>query len=177
MSQPEINYKYSVGCIFLPFVWAVNAVWFFKEAFMKPPFDEQKQIKKYLNPLGTCPTADDARKRASRASEEVGEQREASVVLSLAVSECSRATGDYSLHSTRSCGAAAKLTSLSECLFQFPVFYTFSLHSIPDVVMSGAGALAWAVVLISWALMFQSRRVAWGATGEALSFVLPLGRA
>ncbi|XP_061727828.1 gamma-secretase subunit pen-2 [Cydia pomonella] len=86
------RWYFKVGCLFLPFVWAVNAVWFFKEAFTKPPFDEQKQIKRY-------------------------------------------------------------------------------------VVMSGLGALAWAVGLISWALIFQARRVAWGTTGEALSFVLPLGRA
>ncbi|GBP57336.1 Gamma-secretase subunit pen-2 [Eumeta japonica] len=39
---------FSVGCLLLPFVWAVNAVWFFKEAFMKPPFEEQQQIKKYV---------------------------------------------------------------------------------------------------------------------------------
>lgn len=30
----------------LPFMWAINAVWFFKEAFTKPPFEEQEQIKK-----------------------------------------------------------------------------------------------------------------------------------
>ena len=29
----------------LPFVWLVNAVWFFNEAFRKPVYDEQKQIK------------------------------------------------------------------------------------------------------------------------------------
>ncbi|KAL0809459.1 hypothetical protein ABMA28_011632 [Loxostege sticticalis] len=42
------RWYFKVGCLFLPFVWAVNAVWFFKEAFMKPPYDEQKQIKKYV---------------------------------------------------------------------------------------------------------------------------------
>ncbi|CAH4034106.1 gamma-secretase subunit pen-2 [Pieris brassicae] len=41
------NY-FKVGCVFLPFVWAVNAVWFFNDAFKKPPFDEQKEIKKYV---------------------------------------------------------------------------------------------------------------------------------
>ncbi|XP_050663964.1 gamma-secretase subunit pen-2 [Leptidea sinapis] len=41
------NY-FRVGCILLPFVWAVNAVWFFKEAFVNPPFDEQKDIKRYV---------------------------------------------------------------------------------------------------------------------------------
>ncbi|XP_068621989.1 gamma-secretase subunit pen-2 [Battus philenor] len=42
------RWYFKVGCVLLPFVWAVNAVWFFKEAFVKPPYDEQKQIKKYV---------------------------------------------------------------------------------------------------------------------------------
>lgn len=36
----------TVGCLLLPFVWAVNAVWFFREAFIKPQYEEQKEIKK-----------------------------------------------------------------------------------------------------------------------------------
>ncbi|XP_030029772.1 gamma-secretase subunit pen-2 isoform X2 [Manduca sexta] len=80
------------GCMFLPFVWAVNAVWFFKEAFVKPPYDEQKQIKKY-------------------------------------------------------------------------------------VVMSVVGATTWIVVLTVWVIIFQLQRVAWGEVGDALSFIVPLGRA
>lgn len=35
-----------MGFLFLPFLWAVNTVWFFKEAFFKAPYNEQKQIKK-----------------------------------------------------------------------------------------------------------------------------------
>ncbi|XP_063836634.1 gamma-secretase subunit pen-2 [Ostrinia nubilalis] len=42
------RWYFKVGCLLLPFVWAVNAVWFFKEAFVKPPYDEQKQIRKYV---------------------------------------------------------------------------------------------------------------------------------
>lgn len=34
------------GFAFLPFLWAVNAIWFFPEAFRRPEYDEQKQIKK-----------------------------------------------------------------------------------------------------------------------------------
>lgn len=34
-----------MGFALLPFVWAVNAVWFFSDAFRKPPFNEQRQIK------------------------------------------------------------------------------------------------------------------------------------
>ncbi|XP_013195647.1 gamma-secretase subunit pen-2 [Amyelois transitella] len=86
------RWYFKVGCVFLPFVWAVNAVWFFREAFVKPPYDEQKQIKKY-------------------------------------------------------------------------------------VVMSGAGAVIWGVALAAWVTVFQLNRVSWGATGDALSFIVPLGRA
>ncbi|XP_045457927.1 gamma-secretase subunit pen-2 [Melitaea cinxia] len=86
------RWYFKVGLVLLPFVWAVNAIWFFKEAFIRPPFEEQRQIKKY-------------------------------------------------------------------------------------VIMSGAGAITWAVVLISWAVVFQLQRVSWGSTGDALSFIVPLGRA
>uniref|UniRef100_A0A8C2WEH7 Gamma-secretase subunit PEN-2 n=1 Tax=Cyclopterus lumpus TaxID=8103 RepID=A0A8C2WEH7_CYCLU len=37
---------YLGGYAFLPFLWLVNVVWFFKEAFMKPVYTEQLQIKK-----------------------------------------------------------------------------------------------------------------------------------
>ncbi|RVE52238.1 hypothetical protein evm_003157 [Chilo suppressalis] len=86
------RWYFKVGCMFLPFVWAVNAIWFFKEAFIKSPFEEQKQIKKY-------------------------------------------------------------------------------------VLMSAGGALVWATALIVWVTIFQLRRASWGATGDALSFIVPLGRA
>jgi hypothetical protein len=34
------------GFAFLPFLWCVNAIWFFAEAFRKPPYEEQREIKK-----------------------------------------------------------------------------------------------------------------------------------
>lgn len=36
------------GFAFLPFLWAVNAVWFFKEAFVKEAYPEQATIKKLV---------------------------------------------------------------------------------------------------------------------------------
>lgn len=33
------------GFAFLPFLWLVNVVWFFREAFLKPAYTEQLQIK------------------------------------------------------------------------------------------------------------------------------------
>lgn len=45
----ELCRKYFIiGCFALPFMWFINFVWFFKEAFIRPTFDEQKQLKKYL---------------------------------------------------------------------------------------------------------------------------------
>jgi len=79
------------GFAFLPFVWAINAVWFYKEAFMTPPYAEQQDIKKY-------------------------------------------------------------------------------------VIRSGLGAILWAAALIAWNIVFQTNRVAWGETGDDLSFVIPQGR-
>ncbi|NXK93686.1 PEN2 secretase, partial [Formicarius rufipectus] len=34
------------GFLLLPFLWVVNVVWFFREAFVAPPFGEQPQIKR-----------------------------------------------------------------------------------------------------------------------------------
>ncbi|XP_076137336.1 gamma-secretase subunit PEN-2 isoform X2 [Alosa pseudoharengus] len=36
---------YLGGFAFLPFLWLVNVVWFFREAFVKPTYNEQLQIK------------------------------------------------------------------------------------------------------------------------------------
>lgn len=36
----------TVGFAFLPFIWAVNSIWFFDEAFRKPAYDEQKSIRR-----------------------------------------------------------------------------------------------------------------------------------
>jgi len=38
-----------LGFAFLPFLWAINAVWFFKEAFLrKPEFPEQNELKRIV---------------------------------------------------------------------------------------------------------------------------------
>lgn len=36
------------GFALLPFLWLVNAVWFAREAFVVPAYEEQSQIKKYV---------------------------------------------------------------------------------------------------------------------------------
>ncbi|XP_033757803.1 gamma-secretase subunit PEN-2-like [Pecten maximus] len=41
--------KYYIGGFaMLPFLWFVNSVWFFKEAFIHPSYNEQKQIRTYV---------------------------------------------------------------------------------------------------------------------------------
>lgn len=45
--QMKINLIiFAAGFVFLPFVWVINVVWFFDEAFKKSPFDEQTSIRK-----------------------------------------------------------------------------------------------------------------------------------
>lgn len=42
------RWYFRAGFAMLPFLWAVNAAWFLREAFIAPTYDEQKQIRKYV---------------------------------------------------------------------------------------------------------------------------------
>uniref|UniRef100_V5HEH8 Gamma-secretase subunit PEN-2 n=1 Tax=Ixodes ricinus TaxID=34613 RepID=V5HEH8_IXORI len=46
------RWYYRGGFFILPFLWFVNAVWFFKEAFVRPPFDEQKNDPRLRDQVG-----------------------------------------------------------------------------------------------------------------------------
>ncbi|XP_069460969.1 gamma-secretase subunit PEN-2 [Ambystoma mexicanum] len=81
---------YLGGFALLPFLWLVNVFWFFKDAFMKPAYTEQQQIKGYV-------------------------QR------------------------------------------------------------SAIGLFFWIVILTAWITVYQMHRAEWGATGDYLSFTIPLG--
>ncbi|XP_059138472.1 gamma-secretase subunit PEN-2-like [Physella acuta] len=39
---------YLAGFFILPFLWFINTVWFFNEAFRKPEYTEQAQIRTYV---------------------------------------------------------------------------------------------------------------------------------
>ncbi|KAL3885266.1 hypothetical protein ACJMK2_025353 [Sinanodonta woodiana] len=39
---------YLGGFALLPFLWFVNSIWFFMEAFRKPHFEQQAQIRSYV---------------------------------------------------------------------------------------------------------------------------------
>lgn len=81
---------YFGGFVCLPFLWCINAIWFFKEAFSAPPFPQQAKIKQY-------------------------------------------------------------------------------------VIRSGIGAVLWLAVIITWIVIFQVNRAAWGATADYMSFIIPKG--
>ncbi|RZF46927.1 gamma-secretase subunit pen-2 [Nilaparvata lugens] len=42
------KWYFRAGFACLPIVWLINSVWFFEEAFKKPPYEEQAQIKRYV---------------------------------------------------------------------------------------------------------------------------------
>ncbi|XP_022109553.1 gamma-secretase subunit PEN-2-like [Acanthaster planci] len=87
----ELCRKYYIGGFFLlPFLWFINFIWFFKEAFIRPPFEEQKQMKKYL---------------------------------------------------------------IKSCI----------------------GSVIWTAALVAWITLFQLNRARWGATSDAISFIIPQG--
>ncbi|CAL1543444.1 unnamed protein product [Lymnaea stagnalis] len=39
---------YLAGFFILPFLWFINCIWFFNEAFRKPEYPEQSQIRTYV---------------------------------------------------------------------------------------------------------------------------------
>jgi hypothetical protein len=47
--QFVIDLYSSGGFAFLPFLWTVNAFWFFRDAFYKPHFEEQSQIRQCIS--------------------------------------------------------------------------------------------------------------------------------
>eukprot|EP00111_Clytia_hemisphaerica_P012004 TCONS_00035290-protein len=78
------------GFAFLPFLWFINTIWFFKVAFFNEQFEGQNEIKK-------------------------------------------------------------------------------------NVIRSGIGALVWIIGIAVWVVIYRTNRASWGATGDAISFLIPLG--
>ena len=39
--------NFFMGLALLPWLWFINGVWFFREAFFKEPFDQQPMIRRY----------------------------------------------------------------------------------------------------------------------------------
>lgn len=50
------------------------------------------------------------------------------------------------------------------------------LFSISDIIKSGIGLAIWIAGLVTWIVIFQNNRAAWGAFGDQISFLIPLGR-
>ena len=40
--------NFFIGFALLPWLWFINGVWFFREAFFKEPFEEQKTIRRFV---------------------------------------------------------------------------------------------------------------------------------
>jgi hypothetical protein len=45
----------------------------------------------------------------------------------------------------------------------------------PDLIYSIAGCLAWFIALTTWYALFVNKRVAWGATADRITVVIPKG--
>ena len=39
--------NFFMGLALLPWLWFINGVWFFREAFFKEPFDQQPMIRRF----------------------------------------------------------------------------------------------------------------------------------
>jgi len=68
-------------------------------------------------------------------------------------------------------------TSFDYCTEFIFVFNESIFSFFTDVLRSGVGAFIWIVALISWVVVFQTQRVAWGDLGDELSFIIPTGSA
>ena len=43
------------------------------------------------------------------------------------------------------------------------------------VIRSAIGCLIWIVALVAWNIVYQHNRAAWGATADAITFIIPQG--
>lgn len=49
-------------------------------------------------------------------------------------------------------------------------------HRAADLLISFASMAFWVVVIAVWASIYQANRASWGATGDSISVVIPLGQ-
>ena len=45
-----------------------------------------------------------------------------------------------------------------------------------DLIGSLIGFLVWFIGLTIWITLYQQKRASWGATGDTISFLIPLGK-
>lgn len=45
------------------------------------------------------------------------------------------------------------------------------------VIRSGIGTIIWIIGIITWVTVYQLNRANWGALGDSISFLIPLGKA
>ena len=46
---------------------------------------------------------------------------------------------------------------------------------VVDLIGSLVGFLVWFIGLTTWITIYQNNRASWGATGDKISFLIPLG--
>lgn len=61
--------------------------------------------------------------------------------------------------------------------YESPIKTNFVSIYHEDVILSGIGALLWAIGLGVWTTIFQANRAAWGEFADDISFIIPLGKA
>jgi len=52
----------------------------------------------------------------------------------------------------------------------------YIIHCVSDVIKSAIGLAIWIAGLVSWIVVFQRNRSEWGAFGDQISFLIPLGQ-
>lgn len=55
--------------------------------------------------------------------------------------------------------------------FGYDIFF-----SVSDIIKSGIGLAIWIGGLTTWIIIYQNNRAAWGAFGDQISFLIPLGQ-
>lgn len=71
-------------------------------------------------------------------------------------------------------GGLGHIMRLSLMIFHISSHYDGYLI-VPDVILSGIGALLWTAVLLAWVITFQTQRAAWGEFGDSISYLIPEG--
>lgn len=148
---------FSVGFALLPFIWAVNSIWFFDEAFRKPAYDEQKSIRRCM-----CILVDIIFFYLSL----ILSKRRLFWINQMKRIETIAARFRFSANAYKNV-SKIKYKNVAKLVVVY-----FS-----DVIFSAIGAIIWAIGLAVWITIYQSNRVAWGEFADTISFIIPLGKA
>lgn len=164
------------GIAFLPIIWAVNAVWFFDEAFRKPAYEEQKSIKKCMYTFRFYLFLKFVIEILHFLLEIVYFSLRIIYFLSLCYffNELSMSSLNI-ISSLITCIPKGMFEKISLNIYFIVKFTIFDILMVSDVIYSGVGAISWAVFVTSWVVVFQLNRAAWGEFADNISFIIPVG--